>query len=141
MSIIRLRGYFTLVYGKHHEAGRNLVTELGLFHVAQFVSGTTPLPAHAKWIAWGSSGTTPLKSQTALVGVEHGRAAATPAPTNPPALAKMSISTTPAAGQQVREFGIFNAAAAGVMFARFICREFTTNGADPLQLTWELVVE
>lgn len=139
MSIIRLRGYFTLTYGQHREAGRNLVTELGLFHTAQFVAGLAPLTS--RWMAWGSSGITPLRSQLALQGTEFGRVAATPAATTPPAIAKLTLLTTPPAGQQVREFGIFNTAAAGDMFARFICRAFTTNGTDPLQVVWELVVE
>lgn len=141
MAELRLRGRYRLRHGLWTRAGSNIVTKRGRGDVAKWLAGiAVDAPTH---IAYGSSATTPDELQTALQGTEHDRVAFTgsEAEVTDVIFTADAEFTLPDAGQTVREFGLFNAASVGNMFARFICESFVTNGADPILVTWELTIE
>lgn len=114
--------------------GNNIVTTAGLAAIAALLNAGTAKPTH---IALGDSEAALAASQTALQGSQHGsRVAATVANSG----AEITLTGTFTAGAQieVKEIGIFSAAAAGTMFARFLPSTFTMDTNDQLDIEWAL---
>lgn len=120
--------------------GTNLVVQLGLNNFAEIVksnNGSTVGPTH---IAGGTDATVPASGQTTLVA-ESGVLvrAALAAPTRLTNV--LTWTATLAAGASavtVRELGLFNAAAAGSMYARFLPTEFTLEVGGNALISWAL---
>jgi hypothetical protein len=143
---MKLTGRVTLMQVRngrivHIQQGENLVVNAGRVLIRNVVKTAAPAtkPTH---IGAGTSGTAVAAGDTAL-GTESGitREALTEDTTG-----TYSIAYSTAAGIDnnsggdvvTREFGLFNAVAAGTMLARFLCQEFTWEDTDTVHVTWEL---
>lgn len=141
MDELRIRGRYRLQHGLWVRSGSNIVTKRGRGDVAKWLAGiSVTAPTH---MAYGSSAVTPDELQTALQGTEHDRVAFTGEQSEVTDVLFTAAAEFPLpdAGQTVREFGLFNAASLGNMFARFICESFVTSGTDPILVEWELEIE
>lgn len=122
---------------KQEQVADNLVVTAGKQQVAALIAGEAPdVPSH---IAIGTSSTAASVGQTALVGTELAREAASVSRTG----ADVEIEATFAAGTgtgTIEEAGIFNAASSGTMLARFLTGSFAKGASDALTLTWTLTV-
>lgn len=143
MDKVNLKGTFRLELrdkdGKLKKVveGENLITTAGLALAADLlgVTGGTKL-TH---IAIGTSSTAPAIGQTALVGTELARVAATVLdPTN-----TVTMSATFGAGVgtgTIEEAGILNAASLGTLFSRFLTGTITKAASDALTVSWTLTI-
>ncbi len=113
--------------------GPNLVTVHAYEEIAKFLTaeGTT-LPSH---IAVGTGSTIPDPSQTVLDD-EIVRAALSKSRVGRQVTYTATVSVT----ATILECGIFDAAAAGNMFARFLTGEIVFLAGDELDVEWELTV-
>ncbi len=109
-------------------AGRNLIRDL--LH-GDAVDGLTH-------IATGTDGTAPAAGDTAL-GAEVFRGSLTDSIEDTAKLTvKLHITSTQANGNTLREAGVFNAAAAGTMYARVIHEDIVKTAAIRVTYTWDL---
>ena len=114
---------------------KNLVMNLGLEDSAKLLAGVAVTrPTH---IAIGDGGADPAGGQTTLQGTESDRQTAAWTQAGPVATL---TTTTLGAGLvgtvTVREGGLFNAGAAGTMFARFLTNVFTLDPDERIKLEW-----
>ena len=118
------------------QEGPNLVVTTGLNHIADRLVDASP-PARISHFAVGDGGVTPELGQTTLQGTEHGRAAISTWFSLANEISVNGIFT--AAGTiTCREIGVFNAAAAGTMFARFLMQEAVMAATETLNIQWAL---
>lgn len=119
--------------------GPNLVTALGkqVFASRIVADGSHAAPSH---FGVGDGSTPPLDSQTTLQGVEHTRVALGAATRLLNTISYPATIPWAAAMITVREAGIFNAAAAGSMVARWLTQEFQMFSGDTLVVTWSLPI-
>lgn len=109
-------------------AGKNLVAERLQANDEDFITH----------MACGDSGTAAAESQTDLLGTEHERVTVTPSVVDE----TLSFAATFGAGFAVpiviQEFGLFNDAAIGVMFSRFVTPVINGDTGDEIDVTWSL---
>jgi hypothetical protein len=121
--------------------GANLVTTVGKTTFAQRINGDGPLPARPSYVAVGTDGTAVAESQTALLAesVVIARTALVGVRTNN----VLTYAATIVAGVSavaVKEMGLFDLNAAGIMYARFLPQAFTFSPGMTLGLSWYLTV-
>ena len=117
----------------------NLITTAGKELFAALIAAETVDPI--SHMACGDDGTAPALAQTALLGTEHERVAVSE--TRNGALLKYSatMGTGLVAPEEVREFGLFNAASDGVMVARIVLYgEITLDSTETVDVDWTLMV-
>jgi len=143
VSDLQLSGYVkvkhwrkgTLLYA--HE-GKNTVTEDAFEQIAQILSGgAVVLPSH---IAVGNDGALPNPSQTVLSKEETSISRAVIVKTLLGRQVTYTVVITASAPFIVRECGIFDAATAGIMWARFLTGQISFIADDSLDIEWELTV-
>ena len=111
------------------------MTTAGATLAANLLQGGGTAISH---MALGSDNTTPTLSDTALIGTEHERVAGSFG------LAANEITMTASFGTgitgtvTVGEFGIFNAASGGTLFARFVTPAVEISSTDTLAVIWKL---
>ena len=116
---------------------KNLVMALGKELITDILQQTgTDRPSH---IAIGSGLDTVLDSQTALQGAEHDRQG-TGVPTKVGNTLTYTATFTAAGSITMNEAGIFNAAAAGVMLARFLTQSVDLFLDDIIVVDWTLTI-
>lgn len=145
---ITLRGYVTLTVTPKGSrkpsrivSGPNLVVTAGKAWAAQRMQSGSP-PALMGWFEFGDSAAAVNAGQTTLTS-----------PLSPPGRLAFTSSTIsgneitftrdyPHTGASitVQEIGIFNAASAGTMFARFLTQLITLYSGDTFNITWVLEV-
>lgn len=142
MASAKLKAYINVRLTLNHQGKvvwsrrySNLITSAGLAAIAALLNAGTAKPTH---IALGDSDAAVTVGQTALQGSQHGsRVAGTPA--NSDAEFSLTGTFTNAGGNiDVKECGIFSAAAAGTMFARFLPTLFSMANGDTLDIEWIL---
>lgn len=144
MDGVKLNGRFYLVKKNQDgkvllaREGKNLVVTTGLTLMALLLTGAGTAPSHA---AIGSDGSAVATGQTALQGTEHERVAlATSTSAGNEYTATATFGSTLVAAKSVAEIGIFNAAAAGTMFSRFLPSTFDIQVGETVDLTWVLEI-
>jgi len=120
-----------------YQWGHNLVTLVGKTLVAEIIEDSTP-PAVPSHIAIGSDATVAAEAHVALQGTEHQRQVATVSRVDNEVTYTAIFTAGPAETLAVGEIGIFNAAAAGVMLARFVPNPFTMDPNDVVTVDWGL---
>lgn len=138
-TVISIEGRFELrLNGVLIRQGKNLVTTLGKTLMASVFKNTSD-STRVTHAALGDDASAPEASQTAL-GNEHAagwiRAAVTG--TNTDNNTRFTATWTATTTETIREAGLFTAAAAGTMVARFLVQEVQINNGDTLDLTWTL---
>lgn len=122
---------------KKEQSGKNLVVNAGENLIAAWIGGEAPTaPSH---LGIGTDNTAAAAGQTALVGTELDRNALSFSRTDN----AVTLSATFGAGEgtgTIEEAGIFNAASAGTMLARWVTSTFVKGASDSLQITWTLTV-
>jgi len=120
--------------------GKNLVTSAAETLVAKLLDyqGAEDGP---EYLEFGSGNQGALKSDTQLQTViaTQAREAASGSTALSNTLA-LIFSVTVSASYTVKEMGIFNAAAAGTMFSRFLTQDLTVKATDVIDLTWTLTI-
>lgn len=117
----------------------NLVVQTGMNNFAAIIqtnNGTVVAPTH---LACGTDETSPTAAQTALVAESAvlSRAALSIARVNN----VLTYTATVAAGASnvsIKEMGLFNAAVAGTMYARFLPTEFVLEVGGSVLVSWAL---
>ena len=118
---------------------KNLVVQLGLNNFAEIVrtnNGSTVAPTH---LGAGTDATAPNLGQTTLLAESGVLARCVMTPTR--ATNVLTWAGTLAAGASavlVKEMGMFNAAVAGAMYARFLPTEFTLEVGGSAAISWAL---
>lgn len=142
-GVVKLRGDVEAVLtdmrtGKVRQRayGRNLVVTLGATEIAKIVASATSgtRPTH---MAIGTSTTAPAAAQTDMIGTATRRALGSTSRSNN----QITYSCTFGTGVgtfTVQEAGLFNAAVAGTMFARWLTGAFAKGSTDSLTVTWRL---
>ena len=123
---------------KHEEFKDNLVVTAGKAFVASALIAASATPfTH---VAIGTSSTAAALNQTALVGTELARVAATTSnPTTVTTLFSASFSSGVGTGT-IEEAGIFNDPTTGTMFSRYLTGTFVKAAGDTLTLSWTITV-
>jgi len=137
--VIRLsmRGQFVRILHGH-----NRVVDAGKSLLAQLVelSGGSPPPAPG-WIAFGDGAADIDDTQLALSGTEHARNALSSTTRINNDLTYSAVFVHPGGAtptQVVNEMGIFNAAVAGTMLARFLVQQFQFTDGASFTVDWTL---
>lgn len=126
---------YALVWDKTYP---NLVVTDGKTLCTQLIADeAVTAPSH---IAMGSDGQAVLEGMTDLQGIEHERQAVVTTRIGNQLKYATTLGTTIGADVVVNEFGIFNAASAGTMLARFLSQQFTMGVGDLLDVNWTLTV-
>lgn len=140
---LRLKGEVTAVLTdmrtgriKLTRTGKNLVVTLGAAEIAKIVASATSgtRPTH---MAIGTSTTAPAAAQTDLIGTATRVALGSTSRSNN----QITYACTFGTGKgtfTVQEAGLFNAVAAGTMFARWLTGAFAKASTDSLTVTWTL---
>jgi hypothetical protein len=123
-------------------SGKNLIVGTGRILVRDLVSADQS-PDRIDAFGVGDDGTVVQASDTAL-GNEHAaitRGTLTETDlTGQVSLIFTGTITNDSGGTEiVKEIGLFNAAAAGIMLSRFLCQEFDFENNDELDMTWIIV--
>lgn len=118
-------------------SGKNLVVTTGYALLAGLIIGTGTAPSH---MAFGDSATAAAIGDTALVGTEHERVAMDSIAVVDAAITYVATFGGLAGSQTCTEMGIFNAAAAGTMLARFLTQSFTISSGDVVTVTWTVTI-
>jgi hypothetical protein len=138
---MKIRGWVHIVHrGRKGEvlsvrSGPNLVTSVGedLYAAICETTGSTR-PSH---MAVGTGVTAVDKSQTALQGTEKDRVAFSSTVRTGNDLAyNATHSNTSGSSWAIKEAGIFNAAAAGTMLARFLTQTIDVADQESIEITW-----
>lgn len=116
--------------------GENMVTSFGEGLLASLLAGDPGTPPDH--MAIGTSGTSPLKSQTALQGTEKERVAASATVINNNYKLTGIFGSGLGANATIQEWGLFDAGAAGNMFARFITGPFDMTPTMVVTVDWEI---
>lgn len=142
-GLLRLRGDVEAVLRdartgriKATRSGHNLVVTLGAEEIAKIVASATSgtRPTH---MGIGTSTTAPAAAQTNLIGTATRRSLnSTSRSTNQ--ITYSCTFTTGIGTFTVQEAGLFNASAAGTMFARWLTGAFVKGASDSLTITWRL---
>jgi hypothetical protein len=121
-----------------YDEGKNLVTLVGENHAAERTA-KTPTPIAMEWVAFGSDGTAPLKTDT-LLGAEIAATRTAGIDTVVAGRLSMSFAFTAAAGMTIFEAGIFNTAVidTGDMMSHFLVPEYEMLIDDVLTVVWTL---
>lgn len=136
---IKVTGHVELVIHREGQPDelwkyQNLVVDAGKDLIAsRMTDNNDNAPSH---LACGSSDQVAAESDTALVGTEHVRAAATVSHSSN--TVTISATLTMTATVSVSEYGIFNAASAGTMLARFVASTISLDNGDSIDVTWTL---
>jgi hypothetical protein len=140
---VKIRGWVRIVHrGKKGEVlsvrcGSNLVTTAGedlYAYIAESAAATRP--SH---MAIGTGSTAVDKSQTALQGTEKDRVAfASTVRTGNDLAYNATHSNTSGSSWAIKEAGVFNAAAAGTMAARFLTQTIDVADQESIEITWTL---
>lgn len=142
-GVLRLRGDVEAVLKDAHtgqikasRSGHNLVVTVGAQEIAKIVASSTSgtRPTH---MAIGTSTTAPTAAQTDLIGTATRRALGSTSRSSN----QITYSCTFGTGVgtfTVQEAGLFNAASAGQMFARWLTGAFVKGSTDSLTITWRL---
>ena len=136
---LRLRGFVWIrKNGVLVHSGPNIIVTAGFELLAGIIGASSTKPSH---MAFGDSNTAPALAQTALQGTEAQRK------TVSTGVSTRTITYTSAAfgpglgsDKTAREFGIFNAGAAGTMLARFITPDFPILTTDSVVVTWSVTI-
>lgn len=118
-------------------SGPNLVTTLGQNMIAALLTGGSDVPTH---MACGSSNLTPTKAMTALQGTEHERVAVSDSVVNNVVTLSAEFGSGIGSDVLVGEFGLFNAASSGTMFARWVTVSFTLPQTSTISVNWRLTI-
>lgn len=142
-GVVRLRGEVEAVLTdmrtgriKKSIKGHNLIVTVGAQEIAKIVASSTSgtRPTH---MAIGTSTSAPVAAQTDLVGTATRR----PLGSTSRSSNQITYSCTFGTGVgtfTVQEAGLFNAAAAGQMFARWLTGAFVKGSTDALTITWRM---
>lgn len=138
-----LRGFYTisLIKGGNKvwtHCGQNLVTTAGFQLAASRMKDATS--GGLTHVAIGSDTTPPTISMTALQGTEHERVSATVTVSSNQITLEAAFGTGILGTVTAGEFGIFNAASSGTMFARFVSPSFSISSTDTVDVTWSIVM-
>ena len=122
-----------LLWTREHE---NIVTSAGKDAFADHaVGGAIAVISH---MAVGSDNMLSDETMTALQGTEHQRLASTVVATGNVMQVTEAFGPGLAGQVSAAEFGLFNAAAAGTMFARFTTNPFSLDPSEVLDVVWSL---
>ena len=137
MDRLKVKGYVRLrKNGLLIREGRNLVVAAGENFIANKVGSTDTAMSH---MAIGNGGTATSTGMTALQGTEVERRALSGVTVNANVVTwAATFGSTLSLSATIREVGIFNAAVAGTMLARFICAGFTLSPGETLAVDWSL---
>ena len=119
----------------------NLVVTAGKDLVANIVENNSGTPVAPSHMALGDGALATDAGQTALQGTEHANPGRiTVATTRVTNVVTYTATLTNTSGGviTVNEVGIFNAAAAGTMLARFLSNSFDMANNDALTIAWSL---
>lgn len=116
---------------------KNLVVTAGLQHVAGLLAGEAPTAM--SHMAVGSGAAAPALGDTALTA-ELARVALDSNLRTGASVAYVATFPAGTGTGTVEEAGLFNAAAAGSMLARFLTGTYTKGASDALEITWTLTV-
>lgn len=116
----------------------NLVMNAGLNLAVMRLGGIAANPLAS--LAVGDGGAAPSATQSALLGTEHGRSNLTLSATGNVLEAVATIGPF-ASTVVVRELGVFNATASGVMFSRVTPVEVEMEPTDTIDVNWRLEFE
>jgi len=120
--------------GRFLHAGHNVVVTKGYELIAAIVGGSGVKPSH---MAFGDSQIPTTSGMTALQGTEFERVGFTSTSVS---AASITYTATFGAGLSspvlYNEVGLFNAAAAGDLLARFLTTTFTINPSDSVDVAW-----
>lgn len=119
-------------------AGENLIVTAGLNLLASIIGASGTKPSH---MAIGASGTATASAQTALQGTEHERVSITTSVVDNSVTYSATLGSGITGSVSIKEFGIFNAASAGTMLARFVILELTADSSDSLDVDWSITIE
>ena len=142
-ELIKATGHVVLTHkrpGRKDQVleGSNLVVNAGYDLMAQRLVGNSPNPP--SHLACGDGGSIAALDQTALIGSQLERIAATVTRVG----RTVTLSGTFGAGIStnvvLREIGIFNAASAGTMFARFTFPEINFALDSTLDVVWTITI-
>lgn len=115
--------------------GENLVVVDGFELAAALIADeSVDAPSH---MAAGNGTSDPEEDQSDLQGSELARTTITTSRSSYIISYTADFSAL-ASDQDVSEFGIFNAASAGTMFARFVTETFTLVAGQSMELVWEI---
>ena len=119
--------------------GKNIVTTVGLQEVAELLADVvTNTPTH---IAIGDGSTDPSVGETVLAGTERDRQTLTKSQAGSQVTYKSTTLGAGLAGSvTIREAGIFNAAAAGDMYARFLTGDIPMDTDERIEIDWTLTI-
>lgn len=119
------------------QRGQNIVVNNGKALMAQRIVQASP-PSRPTHFALGTGGNTPTEADTTLqTEVVSTRTALTPTVLGNSMSLDVTITATGAGFQEV---GIFNAASAGTMLARFLVQLFDINAGESVEINWTLPV-
>jgi hypothetical protein len=141
---VRLRGYVRLELRKQGRLyrvleGVNLITTAGKNAITHRFAGDGSPPAPPTHIAFGTNGSAPTEAQTTLVAESAvlGRTAMS-AVRGTNSVAYLSNAIGGASDVTVLEVGIFNAVAAGTMYARFLPQSFIFQTTMTVSVSWTI---
>lgn len=124
-----------------HGVYDNLVVTAGKDLVANIVQNNSGTPVAPSHMALGDGAVATDAAQTALQGTEHpnpGRVAVTTTRVTNVVTYTATLTNSSGGVITVNEVGIFNAASAGTMLARFLSNSFDMANADALTIAWSL---
>lgn len=114
----------------------NLVVTAGLDLQASFLRGESPTPP--SHLAVGDDDAISIETMDALQGTEHARYVLTPSGNGSEVIFSTQV-TAFGTDKTIGEFGLFNAASAGTMFARWVTPAFLMPAGAVIDLTWRAV--
>lgn len=117
-------------------SGKNLVVNDGEEQIASQLRGVGSKPTH---MAVGNSANAPAEGQSALQGTELARVAFSNESQTGNQITYTASFTGSWSGT-VEEAGIFDAASAGTMLARFLTGTFDKDSNDEIEIRWTLTV-
>lgn len=143
---LKIRGYVKLeLYDKGRLVrvieGSNLVTTAGKNAFTHRMAGDGSPPAPPTHIAFGTDGSAPTEAQTALLAESAvlGRTALSLL-RGGNTITYLALPVGGASNVTVLEIGLFNAAVAGVMYARFLPQTFIFQTTMAVGVSWTLTV-
>jgi len=145
---MRLEGRFDLLLYRSdgrlitERHARNIVVSTGENLVASRMFFSGAIPDAPRYIAFGTSGVSAVKTQTALLAeFAVARFGATASPTSFVSLNLLHLDfvVVPTITMaNVSEVGVFNATTVGIMMSRTVIVPFTMTTSDSLKAIWEL---
>lgn len=134
--MVKITGHVKVkLNGEVIREGHNLVVNAGLDLIASLLAGSGSIPSYA---GIGTDSSDPTAAQTALVGQVRRVAITSIAAVNNTVTVAADFTGTNVGTESIKEFGVFNAATAGTMLARFITSTISFAVGDTLQLEWSI---